>query len=60
MDDRIREYDQKMAESNDYTLTAEANKKICAAVKEEAGEALSKVLKTSSAEMKNGFNMKDN
>ena len=56
----IREYDQKMAESNDYTLTAEANKKICAAVKEEAGEALSKVLKTSSAEMKNGFNMKDN
>jgi len=56
----LREYDQKMADSNDYTLTAEANKKICAAVKEEAGEALSKVLKTSSAEMKNGFNMKDN
>ena len=55
----IREYDIKMTEAKDYSLTAEADKKICQFVKEEAGETLSKVLKTSSVEMKNGFNMKD-
>ena len=55
----IREYDKRMAESGDYTLTAEANSKICEMVKKEAGNTLSKVLKTSSVQMKNGFNMKD-
>ena len=49
-----------MIETGDFTLTAEADKKICQIVKEEAGEVLSKVLKTSSVEMKNGFDMKDN
>ena len=55
----IREYDRRMTESGDFTLTAEADKKISQMVKEETGETLSKVLKTSSVEMKNGFNMKD-
>ena len=49
-----------MIETGDFTLTAEADKKICQIVKEEAGAVLSKVLKTSSVEMKNGFDMKDN
>lgn len=56
----IREYDQKMTETEDFSLTAEADKKICDMAKEEAGNALSKVLKTSSVDMKNGFNLKDN
>ena len=56
----IREYDQKMAEAGDFSLTAEANKKICQMAKEEAGKTLSKVLKQSSVDMKDGFKLKDN
>ena len=48
-----------MAESGDYTLTAEANKKICQMAKKEATMVLGKVLQTSSSEMKDGFNLKD-
>ena len=55
----IREYDSRMAESGDYTLTAEANKKICQMAKKEATMVLGKVLQTSSSEMKDGFNLKD-
>ena len=55
----IREYDRKMTESGDFTLTEEADRKISAMAREEAEKVLSKVLKTSSAEMKNGFNLKD-
>ena len=56
----IREYDKKMAESSDYSLTKEADKKICAMAKEEAADTLSKVLKTSSVEMKDRYDFKDN
>lgn len=55
----IREYDKKMEKSGDFSLAAEADKKICVMVKKEAEKTLFKVLKTSSVEMKNGFNMKD-
>ena len=56
----IREYDQRMKESADFSLTAEADKKICDMVKKEAVKTLGKVLKTSSVDMKNGYNLKDN
>lgn len=56
----IREYDSRMEETGDYTLAQEANKKICDTVKKEAGKTLSKILKTSSVDMKNGYNLKDN
>ena len=56
----IREYDQKMTEAGDFSLTAEANRKICQMAKEEAQKALSNVLKQSSVDMKNGFKLKDN
>lgn len=55
----IREYDRRMEASGDYSLTSEADKKICDMAKEEAMKTLSKVLKTSSVDMKDGFNMKD-
>ena len=55
----IWEYDRRMTDSGDWSLTQEANKKICDMARKEAGIALSKVLKTSSVEMKNGYDLKD-
>ena len=56
----IREYDRKMTESGDFTLTAEANGKLCAMAKEQTTATLNKVLLTASERMKNGFNRADN
>ncbi len=56
----LREYDQKMTESGDFSLVAEANEKLCAMAKEKTTEALGKVLQTVSERMKNGYNRADN
>ena len=56
----IHEYDRKMKETGDYSLTTEADRKICSMVRKEAEDTLGKILKTSSIDMKDGFNMKDN
>ncbi len=56
----IIEYDKKMAETGDYSLAAEANKKICAMAKEETDKALGKILDTSSVRMKNNSKLSDN
>jgi dipeptidase len=56
----IREYDAKMKESGDYSLTAEANKKICAMAKEETVKTLGRILQTSSVRMKNNSMLADN
>lgn len=56
----IKEYDKRMEETGDWTLAAEADKKICSMTKEQAVNTLNKVLKTSSIDMKNGFNLQDN
>ena len=56
----IREYDERMAESGDFSLTEEANRKICEMAKEETDKALGRILDTSSKKMKNGFNLADN
>ena len=56
----ILEYDRKMQETGDYTLTAEANEKLAAMAKEQTIDTLNKVLLESSTHMKNGYNLADN
>ena len=56
----VREYDKRMADSGDFSLTQEANTKLCAMCREESTAALNKVLLTASEQMKNGFNLADN
>ena len=56
----IREYDRKMAESGDYSLASEANRKLCEMCREETVKVLNKVLQTASENMKNGYNLADN
>ena len=56
----IREYDHKMIESGDFSLTVEANRKICAMAKEKTIDTLNKVLLNASQHMKNGYNRSDN
>ena len=56
----IREYDRKMTETGDFSLTEEANEKLCAMAREETVSALNKVLQTASEKMRNGYNLADN
>ena len=56
----IREYDRKMMGTGDYSLTAEANGKLCAMAKELTTSTLNKVLLTASEKMKNGYDRADN
>ena len=56
----LREYDRKMAESGDFSLTEEANEKLCAMAKEQTVSTLNKVLLDASEHMKNGYNRADN
>ena len=54
------EYDRKMADSGDFSLTAEANEQLCAMAKKETISTLDKILLTASERMKNGYNRADN
>ena len=56
----IREYDQKMKQSGDFSLIKEANESLCSMAKEETTKVLNKVLLDASTHMKNGFNLADN
>jgi dipeptidase len=56
----VLEYDKKIAETGDVSLTDQANEKICKMAKEKTISTLSKVLQTASKHMKNGFNLADN
>ena len=56
----IREYDKKMIASGDFSLTAEANEKLCAMARERTIDTLNKVLLDASEHMKNGYNRADN
>ena len=49
-----------MAETGDFSLAAEANKKICDIAKEETTKALGKILQTSTVSMKNNSRLADN
>ena len=56
----ISEYDKKMTESGDFSLTDKANKEICAMARKETDDALKKVLAEASSNMKNGYKLSDN
>ncbi|MBQ9198232.1 MAG: C69 family dipeptidase [Clostridia bacterium] len=56
----IREYDEKMTETGDFSLTAEANEKLAALAREQTIDTLNKVLLEASTHMKNGYNRADN
>ncbi len=56
----IAEYDRKMTETGDFTLTEEANVKLCGMARELTTDVLNKVLATASERMKNGYNRADN
>ena len=56
----VREYDQKMAETGDFSLTDEANEKLAELAKKETTKVLSNVLREASIRMRNGFNRADN
>ena len=56
----IREYDEKMIKTGDFSLTEEANEKLSAMAEKETTSTLNKVLQTASEKMKNGYNLADN
>ena len=56
----LGEYDQKMASSGDFSLTEEANDKLCAMAKECSDDVLGNVLREASLLMKNGYSRADN
>ncbi len=56
----IREYDRRMTEAGDFTLTAQANEKLADMARQQTTDALNKVLLTASERMKNGYNLADN
>ena len=56
----IREYDKKMAESGDWSLTEKANEEISKMAKEQTSFTLTRVLEEASKNMKNGYKLSDN
>ncbi len=56
----IREYDRRIADSGDASLTEEADKKLCAMCREETAKVMGKVLLTANEHMKNGYSLADN
>lgn len=56
----ILEYDRRMTEAGDFSLTAEANAALADMAKEETIATLNKVLLESSQRMKNGYDRADN
>ena len=56
----LREYDRRMAETGDYSLTEEANEKICGAVRDLTRDTLNKITKETSGRMKNEYSLADN
>ncbi len=55
----VLEYDKKMKETGDFSLTSEANEKLCQMAKERTTDCLNKVLQIASEHMKNGCNRAD-
>ena len=50
----LLEYDRKMTDSGDFSLTAQANEALCRMAKEQTTDTLNKVLAEASQRMKNG------
>ena len=56
----ILEYDRRMAESGDFSLTAQANEALAKMAREQTTDTLNKVLRASAEDMKNGYDRADN
>ncbi len=56
----IREYDRKMSETGSFSLTKEANRRLCEMCREETVKTLNKLLQIASEQMKNGYSLADN
>ena len=56
----LREYDGRLAETEDETLLEQANEALCTMAKQETTKTLNKVLLAASQGMKNGYSRGDN
>ena len=56
----VREYDRKMTESGDFSLTAEANEALAKMAREETVKALNEIVQIASERMKDGYDRADN
>ena len=56
----LNEYDAKMRETGNFSLTTEANRKLCEMAKRETQDALNKITLEASKGMRNGYNRADN
>ena len=56
----VQEYDRRMAETGDFSLTSEANEALAAMAKKETAAVLSEVLLVATQEMKDGYDLADN
>ena len=56
----LREYDGRLAETEDDTLLEQANEALCTMAKQETTKTLNKVLLAASQGMKNGYSRGDN
>ena len=56
----VREYDRKMTESGDFSLTAEANEALAKMAREETVKILNQLVQIASERMKDGYDRADN
>ena len=56
----VLEYDRKMADSGDFSLTAEANDALAKMAKEETGKIRNQLTLIASEQMKDGYDRADN
>ena len=56
----VREYDRRMAETGDFSLTAEANEALAKMARRETTAALGNILQVASERMKDGYDRADN
>ena len=56
----VMQYDQRMAEAQDYSMVEQANTELCEMAKKETTAVLNKVVLEMSKHMKNGYSREDN
>ena len=56
----ILEYDKKMTDSKDFSLTEKANEEICKMAKVQTAFTLTRIIEEASKNMKNGYKLSDN
>ena len=56
----VRKYDAKMAETGDFSLTAEANDALAKMARRETGKVLNEIVQIASEQMKDGYDRADN